>query len=147
MYSPTPTLIAQPSGGAGYAYRADGQRIEKVEGITFSWSGSRESGQYDTNYAQNRPTSRYYYDGQMGFEDDYNPSGTITKVTRNVLGARGIDRISITENSATTHGHSPAPRLIVSRRGGYYAYGCRKLLGSLIRAYVSIANRSVIPAT
>jgi RHS repeat-associated protein len=99
------TLIAQPSGGAGYAYRADGQRIEKVEGITFSWSGSRESGQYDTNYAQNRPTSRYYYDGQMGFEDDYNPSGTITKVTRNVLGARGIDRISITENSATTHGY------------------------------------------
>jgi RHS repeat-associated protein len=41
----------------------------------------------------------------MGFEDDYNPSGTITKVTRNVLGPRGIDRISITENSATTHGY------------------------------------------
>ncbi len=35
----------------------------------------------------------------------YNPSGTITKVTRNALGARGIDRISITENSATTHGY------------------------------------------
>jgi len=41
----------------------------------------------------------------MGFEDDYNPSGTVTKVTRNLLGARGIDRISITENNATTHGY------------------------------------------
>ena len=27
------------------------------------------------------------------------------KVRRNVLGARGIDRIFITENSATTHGY------------------------------------------
>ncbi len=107
------TLLAQPSTGAAYAYRADGQRIEKVEGATYVWtttgpgsSMGNPSGHYDVNYATNQPTTRFFYDGQMGFEDDYNPSGTITKVTRNVLGARGIDRISITENSATTHGYS-----------------------------------------
>ena len=122
------TLIAQPSGGASYAYRADGQRIEKVEGATFSWSGPRNSGQYDTNYATNRPSSRYYYDGQMGFEDDYNPSGTVTKVTRNLLGARGIDRISITENSATTHGYPLYDghgncRAILTKNGTSYGTG------------------------
>jgi len=122
------TLIAQPSGGASYAYRADGQRIEKVEGATFSWSGPRNSGQYDTNYATNRPSSRYYYDGQMGFEDDYNPSGTVTKVTRNLLGARGIDRISITENNATTHGYPLYDghgncRAILTKNGSSYGTG------------------------
>ena len=119
------TLIAQPSGGAGYAYRADGQRIEKVEGITFSWSGSRESGQYDTNYAQNRPTSRYYYDGQMGFEDDYNPSGTVTQVNRYALGARGIDRVARTESGNTTlayplyDGHGNMSALLTRDGTGY----------------------------
>ncbi len=101
---------------------------EKVEGATFSWSGPRTSGQYDTNYATNRPSSRYYYDGQMGFEDDYNPSGTVTKVTRNLLGARGIDRISITENSATTHGYPLYDghgncRAILTKNGTSYGTG------------------------
>ena len=106
------THAAQEATGASNAYRADGQRIEKVEGVAYVWvldeggmGAELGSGHYDTNYAQNRPTTRYYYDGQMGFEDDYNPAGTITKVTRNVLGARGIDRISITENSSATHGY------------------------------------------
>ena len=122
------STIAKPSGGASYSYRADGQRIEKVEGVTFAWVGSKTSGQYDTNYAQNRPSSRYYYDGQMGFEDDYNPSGTVTKVTRNLLGARGIDRISITENSATTHGYPLYDghgncRAILTKNGTSYGTG------------------------
>ncbi len=38
----------------------------------------------------------------MPMEEDYNPSGTVTKVTRNTLGGRGIDMISTTASSTTT---------------------------------------------
>ncbi len=45
------------------------------------------------------------YHGQMGFEDDYNPSGSVTVVNRYGLGARGLDRIERTENASTTYGY------------------------------------------
>jgi len=62
-------VYARPSSGASYSYRADGQRIEKVDGPTLQWTQwTRTSGSYDMNYATNRPTSRYSCDGQMGFE-------------------------------------------------------------------------------
>lgn len=57
---------AIPSGGASYAYRADGQRIEKFEGATFSWPRPRNSSPYDTNFATNRLYSRY---SRMGRRD------------------------------------------------------------------------------
>ncbi|MEQ1823303.1 MAG: RHS repeat-associated core domain-containing protein [Fimbriimonadaceae bacterium] len=94
--------ILKPSSGASYYYRADGMRTEKVEGINLSWvQVSRASGYYDTNTASNRPTTRYFYDGQMPIEEDYTTGGSVTKVTRNALGARGIDMISVTTSSGT----------------------------------------------
>ncbi|GIK32239.1 MAG: hypothetical protein D8M22_09040 [Armatimonadetes bacterium] len=52
------------------------------------------SGQYDENFAENLPTSRYYYDGQMMVEDDYTVEGQyepVVTVMRYGIGARGID--------------------------------------------------------
>jgi hypothetical protein len=40
----------------------------------------------------------------MGFEDDHNPSGTVTTINRYALGARGIDRIE-NDASSTTYGY------------------------------------------
>ena len=71
--------------------------MEKVEGLTLSWvpPGEEEvSGHYDENLAENLPTSRYYYDGQMMVEDDYTVEGQnepIVTVMRYGIGARGID--------------------------------------------------------
>jgi hypothetical protein len=42
--------------------------------LTLLWvpPGEEEAGgHYDVNEAVNLPTTRYYYDGQMAFEDDY----------------------------------------------------------------------------
>ena len=122
--------ILGTSTGGSYAYRADGQRVEKVEGATLLWTptGSRGSGFYDTNYATNRPTSRYFYDGQMGFEDDYNPSGSVTTINRYGLGARGIDRIENYASSTTTYGYPlydghGSMRAVLTKSGSTYATG------------------------
>ena len=65
-----------------YTYRADGLRVLKT---------------------LNTGTTQYRYDGQMGFEDlDKNGSGTITAITRQALGARGIDATSRTTSSGTS---------------------------------------------
>lgn len=121
-------LCANATSGSTYSYRADGQRIEKVDGVTLSWTGNRESGHYDTNYATSRPTYRYFYDGQMGIEDDYNPSGTVTKVNRYGLGARGIDRIEAWDGTNTTYGYPLYDghgnmRTTLARSGSSYSTG------------------------
>ncbi|MFM9873507.1 MAG: RHS repeat domain-containing protein [Fimbriimonadaceae bacterium] len=59
-----------------YTYRADGMRVKKVGGGV---------------------TTRSYYDGQMPVEED--SAGT---VTRNFVGARGIEAMFTTANNATT---------------------------------------------
>ncbi|NOG39268.1 MAG: RHS repeat-associated core domain-containing protein [Armatimonadetes bacterium] len=65
--------------------------------MTISWvpPGEEEvSGHYDENLAENLPTSRYYYDGQMMVEDDYTVEGQyepVVTVMRYGIGARGID--------------------------------------------------------
>lgn len=80
MWDPQPLeALFCPSAGESNFYRADVMRTEKVDGAT----------------------TKYFYDGQMPIEEDYNPSGTITKVTRNTLGGRGIDMISTTTSSST----------------------------------------------
>jgi len=92
--------------GAKYTYRVDGLRAKKVEGLTILWvddesqqSQMESSGHYDEIWSVNKPTTRYYYDGQMGFEEEYTPApGGIQKtVTRYALGARGIDGIEVTD--------------------------------------------------
>jgi RHS repeat-associated protein len=79
-------------------YRADGLRARRVTGIGIGFNVDDQgavSGYYDT-YSLDRPTWRYYHDGQAPFEDDvtYNPgSGTRKDVTRYALGARGGDMV------------------------------------------------------
>jgi RHS repeat-associated protein len=95
------------SSGARYVYRADGMRIEKVTEITLQWvenpSEDDGSGFYDEITATNKPTTRYFYDGQMCVEDDdliqigSSWEEDIT-VRRYGIGARGIDFIGYTEN-------------------------------------------------
>ncbi|MBI5705636.1 MAG: hypothetical protein HZC36_01465 [Armatimonadetes bacterium] len=100
-------ITATVSAGARYEYRADGMRYEKVEGLTLSWIPPENpffgSGHYDQNWSQNLPTTRYYYDGQMAMEEDYNNSSTYT-TTRYGIGARGIDYISKYDGTNTTTG-------------------------------------------
>ena len=117
---------ATPSGGSSDYYRADGQRIEKVANASLSWTQwTRTSGQYDLNLATSGASTRYFYDGQMGMEDDYNPSGSVTKVNRYGLGARGIDRIEHWDGSSTSYaypiydGHGNA-RAMLYRSGTSY---------------------------
>ncbi|MBL1148903.1 MAG: hypothetical protein HND42_01660 [Armatimonadetes bacterium] len=85
--------------GARYEYRADGLRVKKVADLTITWNPGDEnqgSGFYDENLSVNKPTTRYYYDGQMCVEEDYTVwvgpfQGQSTVVTRYGVGARGID--------------------------------------------------------
>ncbi|HVL38871.1 MAG TPA: hypothetical protein VM328_05715, partial [Fimbriimonadaceae bacterium] len=71
-------------------------RVQKVEGLSLSWvpdDKEGKSGHYDEIWAVNRPTTRYFYDGQMMFESDYthdSGNNTYVDVTRHGLGARGI---------------------------------------------------------
>lgn len=96
-------------GGAKYKYRADGQRVEKVTGVSLAWyvDPINDSAFYDEVTLVNRPTTRYYHDGQMLMEEDYLQAGIPTigdpdpdpvhsGLTRYGLGARGIDYIDKT---------------------------------------------------
>ena len=80
------TSACTQSAGARYEYRADGMRTLKVEGLSLVWQdlqGEAEeevgSGFYDSVWATNKPTTRYFYDGQMPIEDDF------TRLVNNVL--------------------------------------------------------------
>ena len=64
-----------------YSYRADGMRVKKV--------------------LPGGDVTRSYYDGQMPVEEDSVVSGT-SSVTRNFVGARGIESIFTTTTSGTT---------------------------------------------
>ncbi|MBL8066614.1 MAG: RHS repeat-associated core domain-containing protein [Chthonomonadaceae bacterium] len=84
--------------GAKFEYRADGMRIDKFENVTITanMDGEEVSGYYDTVQNVNKPTSRYYYDGQMPLGEDRTwrdgVSGPIYKdVDWYGLGARGIE--------------------------------------------------------
>jgi RHS repeat-associated protein len=92
------------SAGARYEYRADGLRTAKIEELTLSWipptddpgGDADSSGYYDVITSVNKPTTRYYYDGDNCAEEDFTRLvNSVDKidVTRYALGARGIDRI------------------------------------------------------
>ena len=77
------TSLTSGATTTNYAYRPDGMRVSK---------------DYGTD------SSRFYYDGQMPMETlDTTSSGST--VTRNGLGARGIDRIERVNSSGTTVGY------------------------------------------
>jgi RHS repeat-associated protein len=84
--------------GASYRYRADGMRIQKVEGLTLEWILDEEakSGYYDENWASNSPTMRYLHDGQMTVEEDFTrevDESIVSDIYKYGIGARGIDWI------------------------------------------------------
>ncbi|MFN8139632.1 MAG: RHS repeat-associated core domain-containing protein [Fimbriimonadales bacterium] len=93
--------------GAKYMYRADGMRVKKVDGLTIDWNPADEqhaSGWYDENQAVNKDTTRFYYDGQMGMEEDRmytDAQGTHLDVTRYGVGARGIDLMQLYKDAAS----------------------------------------------
>ncbi len=99
------TTFATSSVGNAMKYRADGMRVSKHGGRRFNGS----------NFSQltggSHPYSRFYYDGQMPIETedgDYDVAlltETPSAVTRNTLGARGIDRIERVNSSGTTIGY------------------------------------------
>ncbi len=77
------TMFSLYSATVAHQYRADGMRVKK----------SAAAG----------PTM-YYYDGQMPMETSVTALSQTT-VTRNTLGARGIDRIERIDSSGTTTGY------------------------------------------
>jgi RHS repeat-associated protein len=92
------TKLGYPNSHHEYVYRSDGMRVRKIK------NGGDE-------------VTRSYYDGQMPIEEDFDTSGTANDtVTRNFVGARGLEAISTTQNSVTntayplydTHGNMVA---------------------------------------
>jgi RHS repeat-associated protein len=90
------TKLGYPNSDYEYVYRSDGMRVRKIK------NGGDE-------------VTRSYYDGQMPVEEDVTTGGSTT-LTRNFVGARGLEAISTTQNSVTnvsyplydTHGNMVA---------------------------------------
>ncbi|MBV6459095.1 MAG: hypothetical protein HONBIEJF_02235 [Fimbriimonadaceae bacterium] len=96
--------VCSSTSGATYAYRADGMRIKKVEGLTISWvpGEGEEEGYYNENWTTDKPTTRYWYDGQMPCSEDFTrkiDGVTTVDQTQYGLGARGIDYIRVSRGS------------------------------------------------
>jgi RHS repeat-associated protein len=92
------TKLGYPNSHHEYVYRSDGMRVRKIK------NGGDE-------------VTRNYYDGQMPVEEDFDTSGTANdSVTRNFVGARGLEAMFVTQNSVTnttyplydTHGNMVA---------------------------------------
>jgi RHS repeat-associated protein len=75
------TKLGYPNSDYEYVYRSDGMRVRKIK------NGGDE-------------VTRSYYDGQMPVEEDVTTGGSTT-LTRNFVGARGLEAISTTQNSVT----------------------------------------------
>ena len=81
--------------GFSYKFRADGMRVYKRSGVTSIGNGI---------FAQTLAgftVHRTYYDGQTPLEESVTTSGNTT-LTRNFVGARGIEAMFLTQNGATT---------------------------------------------
>ncbi|MCW5939366.1 MAG: RHS repeat-associated core domain-containing protein [Fimbriimonadaceae bacterium] len=93
--------------GAAYSYRADGMRVRKVENVLVSAvldDNEQVSGYHDV-FPMNKPTTRFYHDGQAGMEEDHTVEGQPGQsaqltVTRHALGARGGDARYVSVNGA-----------------------------------------------
>ncbi|GMV88982.1 MAG: hypothetical protein AMXMBFR81_19130 [Chthonomonas sp.] len=133
------------TGGARYEYRADGMRVLKVEGLSLVWVEEAEneeeeqeegSGYWDEYWNTNKPTTRYYYEGQMGIEEDYTRTvgqQSETDVTRYGLGARGIDFLEVDAYNASPlakyplyDGHGNMIATLTKGSGGTYQVSARR---------------------
>ena len=98
------TATAGAAAGSGYrnVYRADGMRVMKVDDIDLAFTEDPNaeedngSGFYDSITLVDKPTTRYFYDGQMCMQEEI--TETVNEeaqwtYTRYGLGARGIDYI------------------------------------------------------
>lgn len=91
-------LTATSTGGANdwsanYFYQADGLRYMKVIDIVTE-DTKDDSSFLDGNYLINKPTTSYYYDGQMGVGEEYiytYQGGTAVDWAQNLIGPRGIE--------------------------------------------------------
>lgn len=99
--------VGYHTNGYKAAYRADGQRIEKLDGYYFVWLGLGIGGSGIYTWGGSMMHDcHYYYDGQMGMEDDDNwtVSGTAHQtIDRYGLGARGIDYLEYTDTNNSAH--------------------------------------------
>ncbi|HMS54113.1 MAG TPA: DUF6531 domain-containing protein, partial [Fimbriimonadaceae bacterium] len=91
-------MVNYGTGGMKNTYRADGMRVEKVTGCstTYEYDEINDSSYWDENWSVNKPTKRFYYDGQMCMEEDYAAdtlNDPVYDMTYYGLGARGIDYI------------------------------------------------------
>ncbi len=125
-------------------------RTQKIEDLTLSWNppsgetqDSESSGYYDVITSTNKPTTRYFYDGQMAMEDDYTHhvgGADQVDVTRYGLGARGIDQI---EKTTDAYGSSPVTTVsypivdghgnmvrTLSRNGSGYSVTAERIFGA-----------------
>jgi RHS repeat-associated protein len=93
--------------GAAYSYRADGMRVRKVENVLIAAildDNENVSGYHDF-FPMDKPTTRYYHDGQAPMEEDHTVEGqpghsAQLTVTRSALGARGTDARYVSLNGA-----------------------------------------------
>jgi RHS repeat-associated protein len=91
---------AAPLYGFTARYRPDGLRAQKVNGLQLGANYTEEnevSGYYDI-WATDKPTTRYYYEGQMPFGEDYTYSDTEVvhqRTTVYVPGLRGTDSVRV----------------------------------------------------
>lgn len=68
-------------------------RVQKETG----WVASPVGGGYWTiSKVGSGDLTRTYYDGQFPVEEDVSTSGTVSKVTSNFVGARGMEAITAT---------------------------------------------------
>jgi RHS repeat-associated protein len=98
--------------GIRNTYRADGMRVRKVGGYRSDGNGGF------IKLAVNSADIATFYDGQMPVEESERETLTqnLLKLTRNFVGARGLEAISTTQNSVTnvsyplydTHGNMVA---------------------------------------
>ncbi|MBS1714487.1 MAG: RHS repeat-associated core domain-containing protein [Armatimonadetes bacterium] len=101
------TALQQKTKGATYRYRADGMRAQKVQGIHLQvrLDDQQQVSGYDDAWDSNKPTTRYFYDGQMPVSEIHmEPVGNSTsfEYTSYVPGPRGLESTTVGTISFTT---------------------------------------------
>ena len=122
---------ASSTASMAYVYRADGMRVKKtlhsgVYQLGVTLSGTNE---VDDVY------TKYRYDGQMPIQTYVNKADSTTLETDQALGARGTDRVSLTNSSGTfisyplydAHGNEV---LTLAKSGSSYTTGHQRSYGA-----------------
>lgn len=97
-------------------------RAQKVNGLQLgaNYTDEGEVSGYFDNWATDKPTTRYYYEGQMPYGEDftYKENGVDRqRTTVYVPGLRGTDGMRVTLDGAETAGQSPSFADAFTQRG------------------------------